>query len=277
MRLSEIWTYPVKSMIGHTVDSAVLDEVGVVGDRRWAVRDAATGALRGGKKLGALMQCSARSDGDRALITLPDGSTIGSDDDRVHRTLSDVVGADVRLHGRPAPGENPRHREAPPAGVDPLTEIRAVMGRDSDEPLPDFSIFPADVLEFEGPLRAYYDAFPLLVLTTSALRSLQEALPQSAVDTVRFRPSLMVDTGNTAGYPEFAWGKGTRFRIGTAVIEIDVGCPRCVMVTRPVNDAIPANRDILRHIIRELDQNLGVYARVVTPGSIATGDELVPL
>ena len=277
MRLSEIWTYPVKSMIGHTVDTALLDDVGVVGDRRWAVRDAASGALRGGKKLGALMQCTARADGDRAVITLPDGTSVSSDDDGVHRALSSLVGVEVRLRGRPTPEETPRRRETPPAGVDPLAEVREVMGRENDDPLPDFSIFPADVLEFEGPLRAYYDAFPLLILSTSALRSLQDALPHSAVDILRFRPSLVIDTGDAPGYPEFGWPKGTRFQIGSAVIEIDAGCPRCVMVTRPVNDAVPADREILRHIIRELDQNLGVYARVIQPGRIAAGDQLVRL
>jgi hypothetical protein len=31
----------------------------------------------------------------------------------------------------------------------------------------------------------------------------------------------------------------------------------------------------LRHVVRDLNQNVGVYARVVTPGAIAVGDELI--
>ena len=49
------------------------------------------------------------------------------------------------------------------------------------------------------------------------------------------------------------------------------------MVTREINDAIPADRSVLRHIVRDLDQNLGVYATVVTPGAAALGDALTLL
>jgi MOSC domain-containing protein YiiM len=50
-----------------------------------------------------------------------------------------------------------------------------------------------------------------------------------------------------------------------------------VMVTREISDEIPADRAVLRHIVRELDQNLGVYATVVTPGMVQAGDELTLL
>lgn len=277
MRVAEIWSYPVKSMLGSTVPSADLDEAGIRGDRMWAVRDAATGALRGGKKLGELMRCSATLDGGastRARIVLPDGSDTATDAPDIDARLSAALGAAVTLAGRPAPGDSPRDREAPPAGTDPMSEIRAVMGREDDEPLPDFAVFPEDVLQYEGPLAGYYDAFPLLIMTTSTMRTLQAALPESVVDIRRFRPSLVIDTGDEPGYPEFSWGKGMRLRVGGAVVEIDAPCPRCVMPTRAINGDIPADRSILRYIVRELDQNLGVYARIVQPGRINSGDEL---
>jgi hypothetical protein len=46
------------------------------------------------------------------------------------------------------------------------------------------------------------------------------------------------------------------------------------MVTREIDDTIAADRAVLRHIVRDLDQNLSVYATVVTPGVIAVGDAL---
>jgi len=45
------------------------------------------------------------------------------------------------------------------------------------------------------------------------------------------------------------------------------------MVTRAVAE-LPADRRILRHIVRDLDQNVGVYARVVEPGTVRRGDAL---
>jgi hypothetical protein len=43
------------------------------------------------------------------------------------------------------------------------------------------------------------------------------------------------------------------------------------MVTREIDEDAPADRAVLRHIVRELDQNLGVYATVATPGRIEVG------
>ena len=45
------------------------------------------------------------------------------------------------------------------------------------------------------------------------------------------------------------------------------------MITRPIRD-LPDDRSIMRAVVREADQNLGVYATVVTPGTIAEGDQL---
>ena len=112
-----------------------------------------------------------------------------------------------------------------------------------------------------------------MVMSTSAIRSLSRAVPDSVVDVRRFRPSLVIDTGNLDGHPEFSWS-GKRARIGTSEIEFLGPCPRCVMVTRAVGAAIPEDRAILRHIVRDLDQNAGVYARVISPGVISSGDEL---
>ena len=107
---------------------------------------------------------------------------------------------------------------------------------------------------------------------TSALRALAAALPDAGGgDVRRYRPSLVIDTGDIDGHPELGW-KGRRLRLGEAELEILDPCPRCVMVTRRIDDAAPQDRSVLRHIVRELDQNLGAYARVTVPGSFAVGD-----
>ena len=276
MRVEEIWIYPVKSMIGETVASAQLDRLGLVGDRRWAVRDLDRGGIRGAKKIGGLMRCAARANpsGTSATITLPDGRTTTTDAADVDELISAAIGANVHLDPLRGAEHTEHFRRGAPEHGDPLAEIRAVMGRDEDEPLPDFSIFPPEIMEYESPPGAYYDAFPLMIMTTSSLRSLQAALPSSVVDIKRFRPSILVDSGDTPGYPEFSWAQGSLIGIGSAVVEVLAPCPRCVMPTREISASIPEDRSILRHIVRELNQNLGVYARVHTPGAIRSGDPL---
>jgi hypothetical protein len=46
------------------------------------------------------------------------------------------------------------------------------------------------------------------------------------------------------------------------------------MVTREISPEIPADGAVLRHIVRDLDQNLGVYATIVTPGVLHIGDPM---
>lgn len=60
-------------------------------------------------------------------------------------------------------------------------------------------------------------------------------------------------------------------RIGSTVIELVTMCPRCKMITLPVQE-LPTDRAIMRTVVAEADQCLGVYATVVEPGHIAVGD-----
>jgi uncharacterized protein YcbX len=151
-----------------------------------------------------------------------------------------------------------------------VEELRNMFGREADEPLPDFTVFPPEVVEFESPPGTHYDCWPLLVMTTSAMEALKTALPESVIDIRRFRPSIVID-GADAGHPEFSW-KGRTATIGTAVIEFLDPCPRCIMVTREINEDIRQDRSILRHIVRDLNQNVGMYARIIQPGHISVDD-----
>jgi uncharacterized protein YcbX len=140
--------------------------------------------------------------------------------------------------------------------------------------LPDFSKFSPDVMEYETPPGTFYDCYPLMVMSTSALRSMAAALPDSVIDVRRFRPSMVVDTGDAEGHPEFDW-TGQRFSLGTAVIEVKNDCPRCASLTKALTPDVPADRAILRHVVRDLGQAVGVYCTVVRPGTINVGDELL--
>jgi len=280
MQVSQLWRYPVKSMVGARVGSIELDELGIVGDRTWAVRDLERGGIRGAKKIGSLMRLAARDiDDGHVEITLPDCSTVRTSDPDVDERVSAALDHRVQLERLRPADDLDHYRRGAPDSDDIVAEMRGIFGRDDDEPFPDFSVFPPIISEFESPPGTYYDAFPLLAMTEAALAALAATLPDSSVDIRRFRPSMVVDTGDsgtdasTSGHPEFEWA-GRRATIGTATIEFGAPCPRCVMVTREISDDIPTDRAVLRHIVRDLDQNLGVYATIVAPGSVRVGDHL---
>jgi uncharacterized protein YcbX len=283
MHVDQIWRYPVKSMMGGTVGAARVATDGIVRDRTWAVRDQVRGGIRGAKVLGGLMRLSARyadgaaddpaATGGRVEITLPDGRVVSTADPGADAAVSAAIGHEVTLEALRPADDLDHYRRGELYHDDIDDELRSWFGRTEDEPLPDLSGFPPELVEYESPPGTYHDAYPLMLMTTSTLRSLQEALPDSAVDVRRFRPSLVVDTGDEPGHPETGW-LGRRLRVGETEMAIVNPCARCVMVTREIDAAAPQDRAILRHVVRDLDHNVGVYATVETPGTIRSGDEV---
>ena len=102
--ISEIWRFPVKSMQGARVESCSVSTQGLLGDRCWAMRDEQRKEIQWGKKYPQLMLCKARyrEEPDSAEIrqvdiTFPDGTTLGSDDERVHQKLTELIGREATL------------------------------------------------------------------------------------------------------------------------------------------------------------------------------------
>lgn len=278
-RVSELWRYPVKSMRGDRVGSAdVTDRWGVPGDRGWAVRDEQAAEIRGAKRITSLLQFHARyltepeADSTPDIeITLPDGSTVRSSDDRINETLSTATGRQVTLWPRQPADHHEHYRR----GRITETEMREQLDLGPDDPFPDFSTLPEDVLvelfDYVTPRGTYFDAMPLSLLTSTALDSLQATVPASVIDPQRFRKNIIVTTDSAAdGFPEFEW-VGRRLRIGGMVCEVTTSIARCVMVGLPQGD-LPRDREILKSLARNTGMDLGVYLRVIEPGRIAEGD-----
>ncbi|HEU4430493.1 MAG TPA: MOSC domain-containing protein, partial [Myxococcota bacterium] len=93
--------------------------------------------------------------------------------------------------------------------------------------------------------------------------------PSSRIDVRRFRPNLVIEA-ESEGTPEIAW-KGRKLAIGAASLEVIVPCPRCVMITHGFGD-VPQDTSLMRTVVRELDQNVGAYARIASAGEVRVGD-----
>jgi uncharacterized protein YcbX len=276
--IRELRRYPVKSMGGEVLDAIEIGTDGLQGDRAWAVRDEVRGGIRGAKKIPALMRLRAgyeEAPGDHgssaALIYLPDGSTVSTGDPEVNERLSKAVDHSVSLWPLVSAENLDHYRRGAPTESDFEKELRGIFGRLPDEPLPDLSIFPPEVMEFESPPGTYFDAFPLMLLSESSLRAMGGKVPGSVFDVRRFRPNLLVsDTDSSIEFPEQDW-RGRRLQIGDAIVRVTAECPRCVMVTHGFED-LPEDPGVMRALVREAGGNLGVYATVEVPGRVKAGD-----
>jgi uncharacterized protein YcbX len=279
-RVTELWRYPVKSMAGERHARLRLGARGIPGDRGWAVRDETAGEIRGAKKLPGLLACAARylvepSDATvpPAEIVLPDGGKVRSDDPAAAVRLSELVGRCVTLWPLQPATALDHYRRAAFDDPDMLAELRGIFGRTADEPLPDLSVFPPEIMEFTSPLGTYFDAFPLHLLTTATLATLAAHEPGARFDVRRFRPNVVIETpADVRGLAEVDWC-GRTLAVGGARVQVTVPCVRCVMTTLPQAE-LPKEPRVLRTIVREAAQNLGVYATVVAPGEMAVGDSV---
>jgi hypothetical protein len=274
----ELWRYPVKSMGGERLERATLGPIGIPGDRGWAVRDETAGEIRGGKKLPRLMHCTARylrepdaADVPHAEITLPDGRVVTTDDAAIAERLSALVGRAVTLWPRRPAEDREHYRRAVPDKPDLIDELRDIFGRLPDEPLPDLSVFGPELMEFTSPLGTYFDAFPVHVLTTASLAALGVDAPPERFDRRRFRPNVLVESAaGTRGLVDAGW-TGKRLRVGRAELQVQMPTVRCSMTVQS-QPGLPKDPLVLRAIVRDADQSLGVYATVVAPGPVAVGD-----
>jgi uncharacterized protein YcbX len=274
----EIWRYPVKSMGGEQVARCAIGPLGLPGDRGWALRDEAAGEIRGAKKMPVLLLCGARYTAEPeagttppAEMTLPDGSRLMTDDPSAGARLSALVGRHVTLWPL-QPAENRAHyRRGVPDQPDLVEEIRQIMGREPDEPLPDFAGFPPELYELTSPPGTYFDAFPIHLLTTASLHALGGDGPATRFDRRRFRPTLFVETTpDVRGLPEAGWA-GRTLRVGGAVLRGAVPTVRCGMPGQP-QPGLAKDPSVVRTIVRDAAQNLGLYLTVEATGPVAVGD-----
>ena len=264
--------YPVKSMLGEDVDAGDVTFTGLAGDRRLAVISRTTGKIASAKlpRLWRdLLTMSAAADHaaeDGAVrITLPEGKTIWSNDAEVDAVLSDLLDEPVTLTATPPPG----------AALDRAVP-EAVLRDGVDAPV------PAELMEIGGggPPGTFVDFAPLHLLTTSTLDRIAELSPYRRADLERYRPNIVVRT-TALGFAENDWLE-RNLRIGDdLVLRVIVRTPRCAVPTL-AHGTLPRNPDALRVLARHnrvepldsLDPEpcAGVYAEVLRPGRIRTGD-----
>jgi len=260
-----LWRYPVKSMMGEEVNAAELTERGLVGDRQFAVVDAATGKVAGAKnprKWGNFFDFRAAyveppqrgSKLPAVRLTLPDGTVVTSEQPDLTQILSSALGRDVVFAEARGNGES--------------------SGAQAEEYWPDMEGLEHrnTVTEWELPAGTFFDLAVVHLLTTATIERLRALYPEGRFEVRRFRPNIVVSTAPDAqGFVENDW-IDRPIAIGDEVrLQITGPCPRCVMTTLPQGD-LPKDAGILRAAAQHNHANVGVYADVIAGGAIRRGD-----
>ena len=275
MKIKSIWRYPIKSMGGESLAQSPLSQHGVVGDRSYALHDGKS--ICSAKKYAQLMGYSARYDSEPDGINIPPvtleiGNTaVNSEDSNLEALLARELGTKITLD-KLRPDDNLEYYRRS-TEQQPIEEIRNVLGLEEGEAFPDFSEFPDSAFEFSTPPGTFFDAYPLLVLTTNSLNRLQQVTKGAVIDERRFRPNLVIDADELeADFIEEQW-RDRFLEIGDAVIKLTLPCPRCVMTTIAFQDLGKAPQ-IMRALVQENHHKLGIYGQVIKPGKIQTGDQV---
>jgi uncharacterized protein YcbX len=246
MEVVGLWRYPVKSLQGEAVRVAGVEEDGIVGDRRWGIRDGRTARILTARRRPELLAASASYDDDgMPLIALPDGRVTVGPGERTDRLLSEWLDSPVSL--------------VPAVGTEPG---RAEFFEDATDDT-------SQAIEWTMPDGRYVDAAPVLVLTTASLRTGAGLHAEGVWDPRRFRPNILLDVDGD-GWVEDDW-VDRHVELGGAVLLPTRPCARCTMVTR-TQPGLDADKDIFRTLARHHQGTFGVWSVVVTPGAVSTGD-----
>ena len=263
MRVESLRRYPVKSMLGETVNSMFVDERGAEGDRRLALVDVVTGHVASAKQARlwrGLLKCTAKGDTGRISIGLPDGTNFAADDPGVDEVLSRLLRRPVRLISQRPDGatvERPDPEKLLELGVDAEVDGRILK------------------IGQATPGGSFTDDAPLHAITTATLEHI-------GVEALRYRPNLVIAT--PADYPPYAENDwvGKELAVGETRLRVLAATSRCVVPTLE-HGPLPRTPHALRTPAAEnrweasssgAQPCAGAYLGVVSEGVIRVGDRI---
>lgn len=263
MRITELWTYPVKSLAGTPAEVATVEPWGLLGDRRWGLIDPAGEKVTAREVPGLLGLRAEQVDEDTIRIHDADGASILVDtplglppvpvsharqgfanpaDEDVSWWISERVGQQLRLIWQEDPS------------------VRRVSGAHGGQ---------------DGDTLSLADTGPLLLTSQASLAQLQEWVGESpSLSMVRFRPNVVID--GELPFAEDGWGT---VRLGGMHLRTSELCDRCVMTTiDPITlqGGKEPTATLARHRRWDGKTWFGIRLVPLGAGELRVGDEVVP-
>lgn len=244
MHLSSLYRFPLKSASADALEEGWCDELGLSGDRRWMVVDAASGKFLTQRVLPRMALLEARWQGETALL--------------LSAPLMDPMFVPV-----PGSGSATRGvliwRESLQA-ADAGDTAAAWLTRLVDRPCRLVYLPTGQGIQIDqdfarpGEKTGFSDGFPFLLIGQRSLDDLSARVGQ-LLDARRFRPNLIV--AGSAPYAEDGW---RRIRIGDIEFRVVKPCSRCIIPTiNPLNGEKAADREPLATLMTYRKGEGGVF------------------
>lgn len=222
MRIKGLFRYPLKSGAGECLSQALLDGLGIVGDRRFMFVRASDGrylSQRGNSfspGMPEMAMLSATIEGQGLRLSYPGQEELlinaaGPETEEIKATLGESPELQVSAFSTQADEWGSRIFGLP---------VRLVrMGANYSRELTRRWASGAQQVAFP-------DAYPLLLITEASLAELSRR-HGSAVPVANFRPNVLIE-GDFLPFEEDKW---KRIRLGRLKFEVVKPCARCVIIT----------------------------------------------
>jgi hypothetical protein len=213
LSLSAIYIYPIKSLGGIAVDSALIEEKGLQYDRRWMVVDAQNQFMTQ-RKFAKMALLKVLIEENKLRVTAPDMPSL---------TIPVI----------------PQTSEILPVTVWDDTSQSIVVSKEANEwfstalkqkcklvYMPDTTLRKVDEQYAKNEeIVSFADGYPFLLIGEASLADLNSHLAQP-IPMNRFRPNLVVNT--TEPFVEDTWKS---ILIGESVFHVVKPCARCILTT----------------------------------------------
>ncbi|EJL26889.1 MOSC domain-containing protein [Brevibacillus sp. BC25] len=112
----------------------------------------------------------------------------------------------------------------------------------------------------------------ILLVTDASLREIARQIDAEQVDPRRFRGNLVVVLEDDEPFAEDKW-LGKQIKINDVTLQVNKHCERCVYVNIDP-DTLAMTPAVLKACVKRHNNHFGVYASVVTTGSVSQGDDV---
>jgi uncharacterized protein len=257
--LSELNIYPIKSAAGIAVQTAVVDQKGLLGDRRWLVVND-HGKFMTQRQFPKMALIGVAMEGDRLILSTPGMTSLTVAQPTAKAEMQVEVWGDIC--------QAVFAGEAAQQWLSQFLEVSCqlvYMPDDSIRPVdPDYAIDPQNQVSFA-------DAFPFLLISEASLQDLNSRL-ESPLPMNRFRPNLVV-----RGCEPFAEDRWRQIRIGSVVFYGVKDCSRCAVTTVDQATGVMGKEPLVTLAQYRLHQGKILFGQNLLhqgSGSIKVGDSI---